>query len=72
MSHLPVRRGISGDIVRALRHLLRGGFFVSRLLGVVYAAGSKNNKSKKHTEHERVQFLDTTDHERGRSEISGS
>ena len=36
-------------------------FFVSRLLGVVYAAGSK----KKHTEHERVQFWGTTEHERG-------
>ena len=41
---------------------LRGGFLfcVSRLLGIVYAAGSK----RKHPEHERVQFLGTTEHER--------
>ena len=37
--------------------------FVSRLLGVVCSAGSK--KGKKHTEHERVQFWGTTEHERG-------
>ena len=30
--------------------------------GVVYAAGSKE-KAKKHTEHERVQFWGTTEHE---------
>ena len=38
---------------------LRARFFVSRLLGLVHAAGSK--KQKKHTEHERVQFLDATE-----------
>ena len=44
---------------------VRGGFFLCFfLLGVVYAAGSKK-KAKKHTEHERVQFLGTTEHERG-------
>ena len=39
--------------------------FVSRLLEVVYAAGSKKKAKTKHTEHERVQFLGTTEHERG-------
>ena len=32
--------------------------------GLVYAAGRKEKKRKKHTEHERVQFLGTTEHER--------
>ena len=39
-------------------------FFVYRLLGVVYAAGSKKKSKKKHTEHERVHFLCTTEPER--------
>ena len=33
--------------------------------GLMYAAGRKKTKRKKHTEHERVQFLGTTEHERG-------
>ena len=34
--------------------------------GLVYAAGRRKKKrKKKHTEHERVQFLGTTEHERG-------
>ena len=37
---------------------------MSRLLGVVYAAGSKKKAKQKHTEHERVQFWGTTEHER--------
>ena len=46
--------------------MLRGGFFfVSRFLGVLYAAGSKKKSKKKPTEHERVQFWGTTEHERG-------
>ena len=32
--------------------------------GLVYAAGRKKNEKKTH-EHERVQFLGTTEHERG-------
>ena len=32
--------------------------------GLVYAAGRKEKKVKKHTERERVQFLGTTEHER--------
>ena len=42
-------------------------FFVLFLAysGLVYAAGRKEKKkTKKHTEHERVQFLGTTEHER--------
>ena len=39
-----------------------GEAFFLAYSGVAYAAGSK--KSKKHTEHERVQFLGTTEHER--------
>ena len=33
--------------------------------GLVYAAGREKKNEKKHTEHERVQFLGTTEHERG-------
>ena len=39
--------------------IIRGAFFLA-YSGVVYAAGSKKN-----TEHERVQFWGTTEHERG-------
>ena len=46
-----------------VRTILGEFFFVSRLLGVVYAAGSKIKST--HTEHERVQFWGTTEHERG-------
>ena len=31
----------------------------------MYAAGRKTKTKKKHTEHERVQFLGTIEHERG-------
>ena len=41
---------------------LRGGVFVSRLLRVVYAAGSKKQNAKKHTELESVQLWGTTEH----------
>ena len=41
---------------------VRGFFFVSHLVGVVYEAGSK--KCKKHTEYEREQFLGTIVHEK--------
>ena len=39
---------------------LRTLFFVSRLLGLVYASDNKEN-----IEHERVQFWGTTEHKRG-------
>ena len=53
-------------MLRFFASSVRGVFFcfVSRLLGVVYAADSKKNV-KKHTDHERVQFWGTTEHERG-------
>ena len=41
-----------------------GRSFFLAYSGLVYAAGRKKSE-KKHTEHERVQFLGTTEHERG-------
>ena len=35
------------------------------LSGVVYAAGRRKKAKNTHTEHERVQFLGATEHERG-------
>ena len=44
---------------------LRAHFFLFLAYsGLVYAASREKNE-KKHTEHERVQFLGTTEHERG-------
>ena len=42
-----------------------GHSFFSRFSDLVYAAGRKEKRKKKHTEHEMVQFLGTTEHERG-------
>ena len=52
-------------ILLQLRNRLRALFFLFLAYsGLVYAAGRKKNE-KKHTEHERVQFLGTTEHESG-------
>ena len=55
----------SDEYLRELWSELRALFFLA-YSGLVYAAGrKKKNEKKKHTEHERVQFLGTTEHERG-------
>ena len=44
---------------------LRAHFFLFLAYsGLVYAVGRRKKRKKKHTEHKRVQFLGTTEHER--------
>ena len=55
-------RGLSSGILLSRSQSLRAYFFLFLAYsGLVYAAGRK----KKNTEHERVQCLGTTEHERG-------
>ena len=42
----------------------KAAFFVSRVLGLVYAADEKTQNEKKHNEHETVQFWGTPEHAR--------
>ena len=55
------RRELSGTLLE----LVRGGFCFCFSLTRARVCGGQQKKQNKYTEHERVQFLGTTEHERG-------